>query len=78
MARQARGELAAAQGDFESAMTGYDQAAQAFKATGNQYDAAHCLMAMAKIRQERQAPEDLEKANAEATEAKRTLEGLGA
>ena len=78
MARQVRGELAAAQGDFESAMTDYDQAAQAFKATGNQYDAAHCLMAMAKIRQERQAPEDLEKAKAEATEARRTLEGLGA
>jgi tetratricopeptide (TPR) repeat protein len=76
MARQARGELAAAQGDFESAMICYDQASQAFKATGNQYDAAHCLMAMAKIRQKRQAPEDLEKAKAEATEARLMLERL--
>jgi tetratricopeptide (TPR) repeat protein len=76
MARQARGELAAAQGDFESAMICYDQASQAFKATGNEYDAAHCLMAMAKIRQKRQAPEDLEKAKAEATEARLILERL--
>ena len=78
MACQARGELAAAQGDFESAMTGYDQAVQAFKSTGNQYDAAYCLMAMAEIRRKRKAPEDVKRAKAETTEAKRMLEGLGA
>jgi hypothetical protein len=33
-------------------------------------------MAMAKIRQKRQAPEDLEKAKAEATEARLMLERL--
>lgn len=77
MARQARGELAAARGDFERAMNCYDEATQAFKVTGNQYDAAHCLMAMAEIRQKRQAPEDTERAKAEATEARRMLEGLG-
>jgi tetratricopeptide (TPR) repeat protein len=78
MARQARGELAAAQGDLESAMTCYNEASHAFKATGNQYDAAHCLMAMAEIRRKRKAPEDADKANAEVTEARRMLERVGA
>ena len=58
-------------------MNCYAEATQAFKVTRNQYDAAHCLMAMAEIRQKRQAPEDTEKAKAEATEARRMLEGLG-
>jgi tetratricopeptide (TPR) repeat protein len=77
MARQARGELAAARGDFESAMTCYDEASEAFKATGNQYEAAHCLMAMAEIRRKRKAPEDAERAEVEATEASLILEDLG-
>lgn len=76
MARQARGELAAAQRDFESAMICYDQARDAFKATGNQYEAAHCLMAMAKIRRKRKAPEDVARAKAEEIEARLMLEGL--
>ena len=76
MARQAHGELAAAQGDFESAMTCYDEAMQAFEATGNQYDAAHCLMAIAEIRRKRKAPEDAKKAKAEETEARLMLEGF--
>ena len=76
MARQARGELSAAQGDFESAMTCYDEAMQAFKATGNQYDAAQCLVAMAEIRRKRKAPEDVDRAKAEEIEARLMLQGL--
>ena len=78
MARQARGELAAAQGNFESAMICYEEAIQSFQATGNLYDAAHCLIAMAEIRRKRQAPEDAKRAKAEATEARLMLEGLEA
>jgi tetratricopeptide (TPR) repeat protein len=77
MARQVRGELAAALGEFERAMICYDEATQAFKVTGNQYDAAQCLVAMAEIRRKRQAPEDAERAEAEAIEARRILDGLG-
>ena len=76
MAREARGELAAAQGDFESAMICYDEAMQAFRATGNQYDAAQCLVAMAEIRRKRKAPEDVVRAKTEATEARLILERL--
>jgi predicted negative regulator of RcsB-dependent stress response len=78
MARQARGELTAAHGDFESAMTCYDEAMQAFKATGNQYDAARCLAAMAEIRRKRKAPEDVVIAKKEAAEARLILKQLGA
>jgi tetratricopeptide (TPR) repeat protein len=78
MARQARGELAAARGDFESAMICYDQASQAFKATGNQYDAAHCLMAMAEIRRKRKAAGDAKIAKSEVAEAALILERLNA
>jgi tetratricopeptide (TPR) repeat protein len=76
MARQARGELADARGDFDSAMVRYDEASVAFKATGNQYEAMHCLIAMAEIRRKRKAPSDTKRAKEEAAEAQLILERL--
>jgi hypothetical protein len=76
MARQSRGELAAAQGDFETALTCYEEASQAFKATGNQYEAARCLSAMAEIRRKRKLPGDAKVAKSEASEAGLILERL--
>ena len=78
MARQARGELAAARGDFDDAMACYDEASVGFKATGNQYDAARCLKAMAEIRRKRKAPNDAKMAKDEAAEARLILERLSA
>ena len=78
MARQARGELAAAQGDFDGAMACYDEASVGFKATGNQYDTARCLKAMAEIRRKRKAPNDAKMAKDEAAEARLLLKRLSA
>ncbi|HLF73575.1 MAG TPA: tetratricopeptide repeat protein [Anaerolineales bacterium] len=78
MARQARGELAAAQNDLETALTCYEEASQAFKATGNQYEAARCLTAMAEIRRQRKLPGDARIAKSQASEAGLILERLNA
>jgi len=78
MARQVRGELAAAQGDFDRGLACYEEASLAFKAAGNQYDAARCLMAIAEIRRKRKAPGDVKTAKDEALEARLLLEHLRA
>ncbi len=78
MARQARGELMSAQGEFDRAMDCYEEASRAFKATGNQYEAARCLMAMAEIRRKRKAPGDANSARDEAAEAGQIVELLKA
>jgi tetratricopeptide (TPR) repeat protein len=76
MARQARGELANAQNDLETALTCYEEASQAFKATGNEYESARCLTAMAEIRRKRKSPGDAKIAKSEAAEAGLILERL--
>lgn len=76
MARQSRGELAAAQNNLEMALACYEEASQAFKAIGNQYEAARCLSAMAEIRRERKLPGDAKIAKSEASEAGLILERL--
>jgi tetratricopeptide (TPR) repeat protein len=78
MARQARGELAAATDDLETALTCYEEASQAFKAIGNEYEAARCLTAMAEIRRNRKSPGDAKLARSEAAEAGLILEKLSA
>ncbi|MCI0419265.1 MAG: hypothetical protein L0312_08605 [Acidobacteria bacterium] len=78
MARQARGELAIAQNDLETALKRYDEAGQAFKAIGNEYESARCLTAMAKIREMRRSPGDAKLARSEAAEAELILERLHA
>ncbi len=76
MARQARGELAIAQNDPETALTCYEEASQAFKATGNEYESARCLTAMAGIRKKRKLPGDAKIAKNVATEAGLIMERL--
>jgi tetratricopeptide (TPR) repeat protein len=78
MARETRGELAAAQGDLETALKRYDEAGQNFKAIGNEYEAARCLKAMAEIRRKRRAPGDAKIAKNEAAEAALILKHLSA
>jgi tetratricopeptide (TPR) repeat protein len=78
MARQARGELEAAKGNFEIALACYEEASQAFKAGGDEYEAARCLTAMAEIRRKRKSPGDVKIARSEETEAAEILELLKA
>jgi tetratricopeptide (TPR) repeat protein len=76
MARQSRGELASAQNDLETALKCYEEASAAFKAGGNEYEAARALAAMAEIRRRRKSPGDVKMANSEAAEAEMILERL--
>lgn len=78
MARQARGELATAQNDLETALTCYEEASSAFKATGNEYESARCLTAMAQIRRRRKLPGDAKMARNQAAEAGLILKHLNA
>ncbi|MGH2594173.1 MAG: hypothetical protein ACRDGG_11740 [Anaerolineae bacterium] len=78
MARQARGELAAARGDLDEALTCYTEAHAAYSTAGNEYEAARCLDAMAALRQTRHAGGDLEMAQAAQAEARQIYERLGA
>ncbi|MBE7553424.1 MAG: hypothetical protein HS126_20330 [Anaerolineales bacterium] len=47
MARQSRGELAAAQGRLDAALDDYVEAQAGYAAAGNEYEAARCLAAAA-------------------------------
>lgn len=78
MARQSRGELAAAQGDLDRAIDCYAEAGRAFSEAGNQYEAARCLAVMASVRQARGAADDLALAQAALLEAQQIFERLGA
>lgn len=77
MARQSRGELAAAQGDFDNALHDYAKARAGYAAAGNEYEAARCLAAAAALRLARAAPDDLAAAPAMQTEARQIFERLG-
>ena len=76
MARQARAELTNAQNDLNTALTFYEEAGQAFRAIGNEYEAARCLTAMSEIRRKRKLPDDAKIARSEADEARLILERL--
>lgn len=78
MARQSRGELAAAQGRLDVALDDYAEARAGYTAAGNAYEAARCLAAAAALRLGRSAPNDLAAAQAMQTEARRIFERLGA
>jgi tetratricopeptide (TPR) repeat protein len=78
MARQARGELSYAQNDIETALKCYEEASQAFRSGGDEYEAARCLAAMAEIRRKRKSHGDAKIAKSEATEAALILERLNA
>lgn len=59
MARQSRGELAAAQGEVVSALEFYTAARNGFDAVGNEYEVARCLDALSNLYLRRTIPEDL-------------------
>jgi tetratricopeptide (TPR) repeat protein len=76
MARQARGELAAAQGDLESALGYYSEALEGFRDAGYDYEAARTLEAAAEVRRLRGSPVDLETALQAGREAEQIFERL--
>lgn len=78
MARQSRGELAAAQGQFDAVLQDYAAAQAGYVAAGNEYEAARCLVAAAALRLDRSVPDDLTIAQAMQTEAQRIFERLSA
>ncbi len=78
MARQSRGELAAAQGELDQAILCFTEASEAFSAAGNQYEAARCLDALAAVRRTRRTAADLAAAHAARLEAQLIYEQLGA
>ena len=64
MAQQAQGELAAALGEVETALTYYTEAYEGFQVSSYDYEAARCLAAAANLRLTRHAPSDIEAARA--------------
>ena len=78
MARQSRGELAAALKDIEVALACYAEALQAYQAAGNDYEAARCLAAIADLHSDRNFPGDPEAADELRTQARQVYQSLGA
>jgi len=77
MARQSRGELAAAQGNLDDALKYYAEAQGRFTTAGTDYEAARCLTALASIRLSRNAAGDREAADVIRSEARQIFERLG-
>jgi len=77
MARQARAELAAAQGKLDQAVVGYHAAYENFTIANNAYEAARCLAALNVIRLRRRAPGDAQAARAAQTEVREIYARLG-
>jgi predicted negative regulator of RcsB-dependent stress response len=78
MARQARGELAAAQDRLEDALRAYADAQAGFAAAGHAYEAARCLDTSADLWLKRSTTGDLAMAQTTRAEARRIFERLGA
>jgi tetratricopeptide (TPR) repeat protein len=76
MARQSRGELAAAQGDLGTAIGCGEEASAAFSEAGNPYEVARCLAMLAAWRRARGAANDLELAQSARLEAQHIFERL--
>src|SRR6266581_615336 len=77
MARQAHGELGAAQGELKDALNAYAQALSGFRSAGNEYEAARCLAALAAIHLTRNAASDTVMSRQEQEEAQQIFERLG-
>lgn len=77
MACQARGELAAVQGDFPAALRYYAEAQAKYAAAGNEYEAARCLAAAANLQIACAAEGASPHAQAELAEAQHILTRLG-
>jgi tetratricopeptide (TPR) repeat protein len=78
MAYQAHGELAVAQGKLDRALSCLIAAQRAFLGVNHQYEVGRCLTAIARLRLERQAPDDIELARIAQLEAQHIFEQLGA
>jgi tetratricopeptide (TPR) repeat protein len=78
MARQSRGELAAAQGRIDIALDYYVEAQAGFASAGNDYEAARCLDAIAELRLARGFADDMATGREAQIEARRILKRLGA
>jgi tetratricopeptide (TPR) repeat protein len=76
MARQSRGELAAAQDRLDAALEYYTEAQAGFAASGNDYEAARCLSVIAKLHIARGAPDDIAAGYAAEQASRRILEQL--
>lgn len=77
MARQAHGELTAAQGKLEDALNDYANALIGFRSARNEYEAARCLTAMAALHLNRSTAGDAELAQQAKAEAQQIFERLG-
>ena len=77
MARQAHGELAAAQGKLEDAVNAFTEALRGFRSAGNEYEAARCLAALATVHLTRNAVDDAAQAQQVQQEAQQIFERLG-
>jgi len=77
MAWQARGELAAAQGQIDKALAAYAEAQAGFAAAGHAYEAARCLATAAALRLQRGTPDDLALSGPAQAEAQRIFGQLG-
>jgi predicted negative regulator of RcsB-dependent stress response len=77
MARQARGEVAAAQGEIDAALRAYSEAQVGFAAAGHAYEAARCLATAAALRLRRGTPDDLALSGVAQAEAQRIFGQLG-
>jgi tetratricopeptide (TPR) repeat protein len=77
MARQSRGELAAAQDQLDAAIGYYKEAQAGFAPAGNDYEVARCLAATSRLLIARGAPEDIAAGQMAQTESRLILERLG-
>jgi hypothetical protein len=77
MAYQARGELAAVQGELDKAIGCFIAAQRAFLGINNRYETARCLTAVAHLYRDRQAPGDLTRTQIAQLEAQQIFEQLG-
>jgi predicted negative regulator of RcsB-dependent stress response len=77
MARQARAELAAAQGEIDAALRAYAEAQASFASAGHAYESARCLAAAAALRLRRGTPGDRALVGPGQAEAQQIFDQLG-
>jgi hypothetical protein len=76
MSRQSRGELAAAQGQFDAALGYYNDAQAGYASAGSVYEVARCLDAITRLRTKRGTPDDIAAGQVTQLESRRILERL--
>jgi predicted negative regulator of RcsB-dependent stress response len=76
MAKQARGELLASKKRVKAALESYEEAYEAYREAGHEYEAARCLSAMADLYAARRAARDEQRAAAIRIKAENLLNSL--